>query len=444
MLQAFSGMTIRQRDKTNSIHKLRGQQQMTDENIFSGQTFHDHLLIFGSTGLIGSLTLEELLKVELYLDHGKDLQLKLSSFDDPNVNHFTLNKYFYCVNRQLSNEKRSHTNEYLMERCKASPLIYMNQEYFLNSNTSSSPPASQSSNPSLGNNVFEEDGKIHNIPSVDNCLRALDYRINKRSYQLEYISRNHQSLLITFHFTVVQLILEDSTKWAELLPNIFSNEIKLSSESETFEDHVQLTLPHLNQVETMICTLGANASSYNQNNHSRYFVDYHLTFQIAKTFACCEGKRLVIITSFNNPIISHIFPYFRTKCQLENDLQNNLTPALKQIVFLRPGPLVGHHANPEERNARLRYSPTFTGQLKHYREWCWEYKKSLAKEIRKIGLRTKASELVAGAMYRKPGSTALGYCVPASKTAYATAYMATNPTTGAMRIVTSKEIDHLT
>lgn len=412
-----------------------------DDNLSKNQSFNDHILLFGSTGLIGSLTLEELLRVELYLDTGKDLQSKLKSFEDSDINHFTLNKFFFCINRKLNNEKRSPTNEYLMERCKATPLVFRRRQYYLHNNTSATPPASQSSNPSLGNNVFEEDGTIHLTKTVDNRDVIIKFRETRQSYQLEYLSRDLKSLLITFHFTIVQLVFEDSMRWADLLPNIFSGNVELNSEESS---HELLKLPHLDEIKTMICTLGTNSSSTKHSNYDRYFVDYHLSFQIVQNFTSCEGKRLVIITSFNNSLISHIFPYFRTKYQLENDLQNKLTPALSQIAVLRPGPLVGNHANSDDVDLRLRYSPSLSEQLRNYKEWCWEYKKSFVKEIRKIGFKTKASELVARAMYRKPGSSVLGYCVPASKTAYATAYMATNPILGELRIVTSKEIDHLT
>ncbi|GAV54702.1 hypothetical protein ZYGR_0AS00240 [Zygosaccharomyces rouxii] len=412
-----------------------------NHSLTKNQSFNDHILLFGSTGLIGSLTLEELLKVELYLDAGNDLQSKLKVHESSDFNHFTLNKFFYCINRKLNNEKRSPTNEYLMERCKATPLIFRGQQYYLHNNTSATPPASQSSNPSLGNNVFEEDGTIYLTQTVDNRRVTLSFRQTRQSYQLEYLSKDLKNLLITFHFTIVQLVFEDSTRWADLLPSIFSKEVELTPKES---NHAPLKLPHLDEVKTMICTLGTNSSSAKHNNYDRYFVDYHLTFQIAQNFTNCEGKRLVIITSFNNSLISHIFPYFKTKYQLENDLQNKLTPALGQIVVLRPGPLVGNHANLDDRDLRLRYSPSLGEQLKNYREWCWEYKKSFVKEIRKIGFKTKASELVARAMYRKPGSSVLGYCVPASKTAYATAYMATKPILGELRIVTSKEIDYLT
>ncbi|CAR28293.1 hypothetical protein ZYGR_0R00260 [Zygosaccharomyces rouxii] len=413
----------------------------TDHNLTKHQSFQDHILLFGSTGLIGSLTLEELLKVELYLDAGNDLQSKLELYENSDINHFTLNKFFYCVNRKLNNEKRSPGNEYLMERCKATPLVFRGQDYYLHNNTSATPPASQSSNPSLGNNVFEEDGTIQLTKTVDNRSVTLRFRQTRKSYQLEYISKDLKNLLITFHFTIVQLVFEDSTRWADLLPSIFSGEVELVPEES---NHTSPRLPHLDQVKTMICTLGPNSSSTKHSHYDRYFVEYQLTFQIVQNFASCEDKRLVIMTSFNNSLVSHIFPYFKAKYQLENDLQNKVAPALAQLVVLRPGPIVGNHVNLNDRDLRLRYSPSLCEQLKHYKEWCWEYKKSFVKEIRKIGFKTKASELVAKAMYRKPGSSVLGYCVPASKAAYATAYMATNPTLGELRIVTSKEIDHLT
>lgn len=412
-----------------------------NHNLSKNQPFNDHILLLGSTGLIGSLTLEELLKVELYLDAGNDLESKLKLYENSDINHFTLNKFFYCINRKLNNEKRSPANEYLVERCRVTPLVFRKQQYYLHNNTSATPPASQSSNPSLGNNVFEEDGTIHLTQTVDNRSVTLNFKQTRQSYQLEYLSKDLRNLLITFHFTIVQLVFEDSTQWADLLPSIFSEEVKLIPE-ET--NNISLKLPHLDEVKTMICTLGTNSSSAKHNCYDRYFVDYHLTLQIAQNFTSCKDKRLIIITSFNNSLISHIFPYFKTKYQLENDLQNKLSPALSQLVVLRPGPLVGNHASYYHKDLRLRYSPSLSEQLENYREWCWEYKKAFVKEIRKFGFKTKASELIAKAMYRKPGSSFLGYCVPASKTAYATAYMATKPILGELRIVSSKEIDHLT
>lgn len=412
----------------------------------NGQQFSDHVLFFGSTGLIGSLTLQELLKVNLYLCNEQDLQLKLNSCNCSDTRHFILNKNFYCINRRLSDENYTYKNDYVFEKLKTKPLTYNGDEYVLQSNTSSSPPASQSSNASLINNLSQQDGKITIGPTVDTYEVTLDYRLRKQSYQLEYRSKEKRILLITFHFTVIQLVFADSARWGELLSCIFSGEVQLTP-SIGYDNSEKLILPHLDKVPTMICTLGSNSTRAKRGKTSRYFVDYKLSFQLVQNFTSCEGKRLIIITTFNNTLISHIFPYFKTKSKLERDLQEKLTPKLQRIIVLRPGPLVGKHGNQNERNVVLYKSPNFARQLLLYKKFCLDYKHALLKEIHKIGFKTKVAEVIARNMYRKPGSWILGYCIPATKTAFATAYMAVDSMSWdekcSFEIITSEQIDNM-
>lgn len=71
----------------------------------------------------------------------------------------------------------------------------------------------------------------------------------------------------------------------------------------------------------------------------------------------------------------------------------------------------------------------------------------LFREIRQVGIKTKASEIIAKTMYHKPGSWLLGYCIPASKVALVVAMKAVEPSTNSAnftpQFITSEQIDHM-
>lgn len=411
-------------------------------------TFDDSFLFFGSTGLIGSLTLKNFLDVNLYYCSTQELQAKLDKPSSQGIYNFTLNKTFYCLNRQFDADVGPKNDGYVAESrgTQTKQLIYGKQPFFLRNNSSSSPPESQSSNISLMNKTFEEDGIITIRSTFDTYEKTVEYRMKKRKYELEFKSNENKILSITLQFFIIEIVIADSSKWGELLPHIFCGESKLVPNNGR-KSYRQSPLPEMNLILNMVCTLGSNSNKAEKSRATRYYVDYNLTFQLVKKFVTCEGKRLVIITTFNNELISHLFPYFKTKSKLEYDLQNRIVPKLTQLIIVRPGPLIGSHVKETRTSLTLERSSYFPKQLLLYKRLCWEYKKMLFREIRQVGIKTKASEIIAKTMYHKPGSWLLGYCIPASKVALVVAMKAVEPSTNSAnftpQFITSEQIDHM-
>lgn len=395
------------------------------------QQFNDHFLFFGSSGLIGSLTLTELLKVDLYLGNSKNIERILNSCEHLTLSNFRFNKLIYCVNRKIGKRNLPPVNEQCLDKGKTAPIQFRGETYRFEKITSLCPPSSD---------ISDESGilYIHNN-SAGNVLR---YRRDILTFQLDYRSENSKKLLITFNFVVMQIACPDSSKWSELLPDIFSGCVALRSNAEP--DVIGNNLPPLDEIPTMICTLGAGSR---QSKAKRHYVDYDLAFKLAQSFNNCEGKRLVIVTTFNNILIRHILPYFRTKSKLETDLQHKLKPRLGKLVVLRPGPLVGNHGAFQRQSVTIGHSTNMLKQILYYKEYCFQCKLALFKEFRRIGFRTRASELVAKTMYRKPGSWMLGYCIPAAKAAYAAAFKAVDllpdDSNDSVEIITSEQMDQM-
>lgn len=85
--------------------------------------------------------------------------------------------------------------------------------------------------------------------------------------------------------------------------------------------------------------------------------------------------------------------------------------------------MCGQHGNPI--NVELgKENSTFLEKIFYYPHYLLVYKKKYISEARRIGLRTKLSEIIASSIYRMPGSALLGYAVPVSKVSYVASLMA--------------------
>lgn len=424
---------------------------ITNSNLASVKEarFNDSFLFFGSTGLIGSMALENLLNVDLYLYNTQDLQRRVDG-SAQNTRNFNFDKIVYCMNRRFNTTETPHKNEHIANnsRIQKKQITLGKETYFLRNSTSSSPPQSQSTNISLTNDALQENGVITVSSNIHTYGTSFIYRLSKRKHQLEFHSGGGKIVSIVFQFYHVEIVYPESSEWGDLMPLIFNGNHKLTPDNAK-KSFFQGPLPSLEQISTMVCTLGSNANRARKSELSRSYVDYHLTFQLVKNFAVSNGKRLVIVTSFNNSVIRHIFPYFKTKSKLESDLQEKIVPELAHLTIVRPGPLIGTHPKPKtnEKTLVLRKSSYFPMQLLLCKKFCWDYKKSLLADINRIGLKTKASELIARAMYRKPGSWLLGYCIPASKTALVVSMRAIEPVTDHLakscEIITSEQLDYI-
>lgn len=132
----------------------------------------------------------------------------------------------------------------------------------------------------------------------------------------------------------------------------------------------------------------------------------------------------MVITSFNNDFLSRTFEYFRIKAKLENDLEEALPNKLKELIILRPGPMCGQHGNPVHVEMDIQQNPTLSERFFYYPRYILKYKQQCISEVRKVGLRTRLSEVIASSIYRMPGSALLGYSVPVSKVSYVASLMA--------------------
>lgn len=401
---------------------------------------NDHILFFGSSGLVGSLTLKELLKLNLYLDGSTNIQKRFEGSNRLNLTSFRFNKFIYCINRRISSQDYSFDNEQSFENCKPVPVKLNNVDYYFEKFTPLSRPAGKCPGKSEADETHGKSGAFYVYNnSAGNLLK---YHKTVREYRVDYRSECSKTLSITFNFVLLQIAFLDSSKWNELLPAIFSGSVAVRSEVGCQSTNSKL--PPLDEIPTMICTLGAGGR---QSKAKRHYVDYDLTFNLAQTFNNREGKRLIVVTTFNNRLIRHVLPYFRTKSKLEYDLQHRLKPRLKKLIVLRPGPLVGEHGSPHTKNLTIGHSGNALRQMLYYKQYCFQCKIALFREFRRTGFRTKASELIAKTMYRKPGSWVLGYCIPATKTAYVAAFKAViesaEDNVESVEIITSEQMDQM-
>ncbi|KAH3688489.1 hypothetical protein WICPIJ_000527 [Wickerhamomyces pijperi] len=67
-------------------------------------------------------------------------------------------------------------------------------------------------------------------------------------------------------------------------------------------------------------------------------IDLDLNMELIKAAQVKKASKVIIVTSFNNALISRIFPYFSLKKTIENSI---LSLNYSSTLILRPGPLVG-------------------------------------------------------------------------------------------------------
>lgn len=213
---------------------------------------------------------------------------------------------------------------------------------------------------------------------------------------------------------IIQIIESDSNKWSWFFANLFTGTCK------TLDERTRIYLPSIDEIPTLISTLGSSSWESRKGKTTRSHVDYNLNMDLAKSFAPdphkTSVKHMVIVTSFNNLALGCISPYFRTKQKLENDLMHQV-PGLTHLTILRPGPLIGQHGKPI---SLLPTAPDGSGII--YR--CYFWKKNIMKvninwlnQVRDVGPCKKISELVALATYHLPGNWLVGYSIPAAKVA---------------------------
>lgn len=427
-----------------------------------------NIIFFGSTGLIGSKALIDILDVNTTLLAG-DHQLLLKKFIEKEpigsnkINktelHFNVTKNIYCISRKCAHSPL-YMNEVITEKNLS---LDFNKEKF---ELIKSKLVNNSNNNESGTLMLE-------TPNMDKSLKEEEFFPSKLNNIFYFLIRNkvevvfsnnnpNQEKFLKFYFkvNVFQIILPDSNEWLTYLPYIFRSSTKLlpyilngtQQQEEDKNKSFKKAFTHLvdvTELGTMICTLGTNVFK-DQNK-----IDYSLTFDLANWFSNGPDKKLVIVTSFNNTFISNSLKYFKIKEKLENDLQNRLKIPLKDLIILRPGPLVGEHeVIKNDVTVVLKKSPHFLKQIWNYKTFLFKSQLLVFKDVMDFKPRTKICEWIAKVMYHLPGNYLIGYSVPAWKVSFLVAFEAflqlphDNLTTKDqplthVEIFTSKTIDNL-
>lgn len=171
---------------------------------------------------------------------------------------------------------------------------------------------------------------------------------------------------------------------------------------------------------SIISCLGSTANTSKKSGIPRDWVDNTLNVNILSRVL--EEKDLrsylsqyIIITSFNNFLLSTMLPYFRTKATVETRIQELLIGSNASLTILQPGPLIGCHGpksafiSPAQDDDVLLLS-----EIINYKKAVFQHYMTRIQEWKKVGLKTRASELIANASYRMPGASIIGYPVKSS------------------------------
>ncbi|SSD60285.1 uncharacterized protein SCODWIG_02046 [Saccharomycodes ludwigii] len=416
---------------------------------FSKVSDNDNIILLGSTGLTGSLILENLTKPWIYLPPFSDTCTK--KFLDKSLGNFkhwglsptlpTIEKTIYCFNRHIKNIPVFTTTS----NKSADTGDDTNTDYtFLTANNE------------LDSNCFikiHTDGNNKNDNNHDNkeniaeCIYGLirenikcktlnnetinsigNFKLNnttpdssetqettvkcsitKLEYNLSFQKKNQPNeekekeiIKLTFKFNIIQIIEPDSSKWSTLITNIFQDK----SLDITYSSPVDLTIkwkfPNLLKINVLVSALGSNSFKATEEQKDREYVDYYLNFQLSQIFCDIDKnnmnrsdsvippiyKKIIVITSFNSVVLSTTSDYFHTKWRLENDLFTKV-PHLNHLVILRPGPLIGSH-NKENNSGTF-----FSMQEKTEKDngTSCKYMTSLLRNYNKSAQQTKLSKL---------------------------------------------------
>ncbi|CAI1844496.1 hypothetical protein SEUBUCD646_0B04250 [Saccharomyces eubayanus] len=385
-------------------------------------TFTDNILLFGSSGLAGEGILENLLDINFYIKNVSDLQDKLDSLTEIKEN-VVLDKHIFCINRKSVTEKKSFIKT--IDYVNMKSIIWKGGRYYLRTRREDEKKRETCNSNTFCYDDFEEGIFRNSRDKEEKGTFSFAYNRKQFGYALHYACGKDESFKIKYSFTVTQLVIPQSESWPRLLPQIFSGTQML----ERFDFYNKYyvsdrSLPSLDDIGTMVSALGSTTARVRKSQVPSSFVDYHLSFNLAQEFVNTTDKKLVVITSFNNDFLSRTLEYFRIKAKLENDLEEALPNKLKELIILRPGPMCGQHGNPVHVQMDIQECPTFSERLFYYPRYILKYKQQCISEARKVGLRTRLSEVIASGIYRMPGSALLGYSVPVSKVSYVTALMA--------------------
>lgn len=230
-----------------------------------------------------------------------------------------------------------------------------------------------------------------------------NYSYDRDGNEIVYSTTVLNEISISVKINITAIKEPDSTKWAHMIPH-----------------HISISDPLANL--SIISCLGSTSSSSKKSGVSREWVDKTLNLDILKSVLNNDSlsqklSQYFLMTSFNNFAISTIFPYFKSKKDLETTAEKLLRDHRASITILRPGPLVGRHGY---------LTPFVVPELDdHLVHSIYEYQKAILRhytkrinEWRKVGVATRASEIVAKVSYNMPCGLLLGYPVKAEDCAF--------------------------
>ncbi|CCF57181.1 hypothetical protein KAFR_0C01880 [Kazachstania africana CBS 2517] len=322
----------------------------------------EHILFFGSSGLVGSGSLSNLLNPNFLLcNKQNNFYDVIESSIVSGVYDIAFDKIIYCFNRTPQNIRYKYHSDFE----KNSQFDFGGTKYTLSNNPEP-------------NNSFESKGQLQfAINDVEERIK-IKYQVMPYSKEFGFSAEEEQQLNVTYNVFHVQIVYNESEKWPDLLPILFTgeNEIKIARKRKDRLFPELFKLANINDISTVVCTLGASSATAKKQNMTVNKIDYDLTYNLIRAFTTTENKKVIIVTSFNNALISNIFPYFRTKLRLENDLKTTLEPPIKELYILRPGPIKGKHRSKEsEISTNIRTLNPITRAI--------HYKKKLIKQKKK-------------------------------------------------------------
>lgn len=257
---------------------------------------------------------------------------------------------------------------------------------------------------------------------------------NDNQSVITYSTRLNDAVSVNINVLVSTIQEPDSTKWAEIIPKRLS----------TYDGLTNLSV---------ISCLGSTSLGSKKSGVPREWVDKTLNFEILKavTDNVSISKKVtqyIAVTSFNNPALSKLFPYFKAKQEFESDVKLLLekSETCNSAIILRPGPLIGKHGStpgfvtPELDDHLLR-------SVLKYKKAILSHYATRIKLWQDVGIATRASELVAQISYKVPGARLVGYPVKANDCAIVIASERIANALGKhsshvkFRIINSQEID---
>ncbi|SCV99478.1 LAFE_0A04038g1_1 [Lachancea fermentati] len=446
-------VTKKPSDSAEEIARLLLQTQIQE-------ILTENFILLGSTGMTGKNILSQLSQPWIYLGASGNLQSKLNELDAfleekndlhnsskaeftdellQNEDRIKIRKNIFCFNRKPISFDSMVKLENLNDDWKHE--LNFNEKCFT---------CTKADLQSVSSPAAEGEFVLPKGPD-----RELEFRIylqlQEFTYLMDYLNED-QKVQIELQVAVTIFLENNSEKWPSIMTRIFK---KSQSDGHIFSKEsnaaISWNIPPLKRVSTLISALGSTYFQQQKSHVPRGFVDYDLNMQMASKFVSDKVdscfKRMVVVTSFNNLILSNVNEYFNTKLRLEHDLISQIH-SLDQLVVLRPGPLVGSHTDDFMIKKPTKSSFLLTKPINkalYYQKYFLEFNSHLSKEIAQVGLRTKIAEKIAAFIYQRSFSCLFGYAVPVEKVANVAAVRAISPscTEHPVVIIKSDEIDKL-